>query len=167
MSGVEEFCRGLRPQLVGTLGLYTGDRQVAEELAQETLARVWVHWPRVRRLDAPEAWAHRVALNLANSYFRRRAAERRARARGGEAVDTRHVDVDTAAAVAVRHALMALPRRQRTALVLRFYADLPVAEVAHLMGCPTGTVKSLTSRALAALRDHGDLVEPQETTDAR
>lgn len=53
--------------------------------------------------------------------------------------------------VAVREAIAALPRRQRTALVLRYYADLPVAEVADLMGCPENTVKTLTRRGLQRL----------------
>lgn len=59
---------------------------------------------------------------------------------------------DLAQASAIRQAVAALPRRQRTALVLRYYADLPVGEVAALMGCGPGTVKSLTNRAISALR---------------
>jgi DNA-directed RNA polymerase specialized sigma24 family protein len=59
---------------------------------------------------------------------------------------------DLAEAFAIRQAIAALPRRQRTALVLRYYADLPIGEVAALMGCAPGTVKSLTNRAISALR---------------
>ena len=70
-----------------------------------------------------------------------------------------HLDPDPADAVAVRRAVAALPRRQRTAVVLRYYADLPVAEVPVLMGCAPGTVKSLTRKALTALRQrkHEDI----------
>jgi RNA polymerase sigma factor (sigma-70 family) len=101
-------------------------------------------------MDSPEAWAFRVAFNLAASRFRRGAAERRARARLGPPDDhaTDHAD-----AVAVRQAVAALPRRQRAALVLRYFADLPVDRTAEVLGCAPGTVKSLTSQAIASLRD--------------
>jgi RNA polymerase sigma factor (sigma-70 family) len=59
-----------------------------------------------------------------------------------------------------------LPRRQRAALVLRYFADLPVADVADLMGCSQGTVKALTHQAIAALRARGGLVELEEAADA-
>ena len=149
-----EFCRRMRPRLVGALGLLCGDVHVAEELAQETLARVWSRWREVRELSEPaaSAWTYRVAVNLCNSWWRRRYAERRALARlagmgrqiGGEP--------DAADAIAVRTAVGELPRRQRTAVVLRYYADLPIADVASLMGCATGSVKSLTSLGLRTLR---------------
>lgn len=82
-TGVVGFCQRVRPRLVGTLSLLCGDGDVAEELAQETLARVWLRWARVRELDEPlaVAWTYRVAINLGNSWLRRRVAERRARAR--------------------------------------------------------------------------------------
>jgi RNA polymerase sigma factor (sigma-70 family) len=140
----------MHPRLVGALALHCGDRDVAHELAQETLARVWERWPSVAAMDSPEAWAFRVAFNLAASRFRRGAAERRARARLGPPDDhaTDHAD-----AVAVRQAVAALPRRQRAALVLRYFADLPVDRTAEVLGCAPGTVKSLTSQAIASLRD--------------
>lgn len=72
------FCQAEHRRLVGALSLYCQDRQVAEELAQDALLRVVTHWHRVRRLDHPSAWVYRVAINLANSYLRRRLAERRA-----------------------------------------------------------------------------------------
>jgi RNA polymerase sigma-70 factor (ECF subfamily) len=153
-EGVIGFCDRVRSRLVGTLSLLCGDGDAAEELAQETLARVWLGWSRVRALGEPLAtvWTYRVAINLANSWLRRRMAERRARARLAVGAAGAHLDPDPADAVAVRRVVAALPRRQRTAVVLRYYADLPVAEVAALMGCAPGTVKSLTSKALTALR---------------
>ena len=153
-TGVVGFCQRLRPRLVGTLSLLCGDGEVAEELAQETLARVWLRWGRVRELDEPlaVAWTYRVAVNLGNSWLRRRSAERRARARLAARGAGAHLDPDPADAVAVRQAVAALPRRQRTALVLRYYADLPVLQVAVVMGCSPGTVKSLTSKAVQSLR---------------
>ena len=149
-----EFCRRTRPRLVGALSLLTGDRGVAEELAQEALVRAWSRWRQVGRLGEPavSAWTYRVAVNLANSWLRRRVAERRAMARFGSGAVSDHVDPDVADKIAIRRAVAALPRRQRTALVLRYFVDLPVAEVAEVMQCPPGTVKSLTSLAMTNLR---------------
>jgi RNA polymerase sigma-70 factor (ECF subfamily) len=157
IGGLDAFCHGVHPALVGSLTLYVGDRELARELAQETLARVCQHWSRVQRMDAPQAWAHRVAMNLANSWFRRRKAERAAVARmgglrqsddTGETGDGRHRgDV-----LAVRAAVAALPKRQRAALILRYYRDLSVEQAAAELGCRPGTVKALTSQAIASLR---------------
>lgn len=154
------FCSGEHAALVGLLALYTGDRGVAEELAQEAFIRACEHWPRVRHMDNRRAWLTRVAINLANSWFRRRFAERRANTRhgGGPGV---HLD-ETADVLAVRQAVAGLPRRQRTALVLRYYADLPAAQVAAQMGCAEPTVRSLTNRAIATLRQRAGLFEHQE-----
>src|SRR4051812_3813807 len=150
-TGVEAsaFCRELHPRLVGALALHCGDRDVAEELAQETLARVWERWSTVRAMDSPDAWAFRVGFNLATSRFRRAAAERRARARVGPVDDHQP---DTASALAIRAAVAALPPRQRAAVVLRYFADLSVERTAEVLGCAPGTVKSLTSQAIASLR---------------
>lgn len=155
---VAAFCRREHRRLVGLLALYVGDRAVAEELAQETLVRVCEQWPKVRSMASPSGWASRVALNLASSRWRRLSAERRATVRHGAEPDLVD-DVDTAATLAVRAAVAALPPRQKHALVLRYYADLSVAEVAHAMGCPGGTVRSLLSRATAALRDQAGLLD--------
>lgn len=100
------LCTQLEPRLIGTLTLYCGDRGVAEELAQETLVRLLDRWEQVRALDHPAAWAHRVAINLANSRFRRLRAERRARQRlAGDRAPEGVVDV--AAQLAVRRAVAA------------------------------------------------------------
>lgn len=159
------FCRAEHARLVGALTLQVGDRAVAEELAQETLIRACQHWERVSQMASPRAWLHRVARNLARSWWRRRGAERRARARH----DARPVDqrdsTDGSDRLAMRAAVRALPDRQRTALVLRYYADLPGAEVADLMGCAEATVRALTYQAIAHLRRHGGLLE--ETFDVR
>lgn len=146
-----ELCRALQPRLVGALALHCGDRDLAEEVAQEALARVWERWSAVRTMDRPEAWAYTVAFNLLASRFRRRAAERRARARHD--ARPRHDDPpDAASALAIRAAVAALPDRQRAAVVLRFFVDLSVDRTAEVLGCAPGTVKSLTSQAIASLR---------------
>jgi RNA polymerase sigma-70 factor (sigma-E family) len=148
---LDAFCATVRPRLVGTLALYCGDAAVGEELAQETLARVWARWPRVRHLQSPAGWAHRVGINLARSHLRRRLVARRARARLGVDIEALH-EHDREAALDVRRAVAGLPPRQRAALVLRYYTDLSVDETADVLGCAPGTVKSLTHKALATLR---------------
>jgi RNA polymerase sigma factor (sigma-70 family) len=159
LSGMEAdadlttFCRLEWPRLVGSLTLYTGDRDLAEELTQEALIRVCEHWTQVREAESASGWAHRVGFNLAKSQFRRRAALRRIRRLEPAQPDI--WDPDTASDLAVRQAVAALPEPQRSALVLRYFADLPVSEVALLMACPTNTVKTHTRRALMALRDAG------------
>lgn len=102
-------------------------------------------------MDAPGAWVHRVGINLANSTFARRRAERAVRGRLS-ALPTRDEDPDVAEGVDVRRAVSQLPRRQRTAVVLRYFADLPVVEVAALMRVKEGTVRALTHQAVTALR---------------
>jgi RNA polymerase sigma-70 factor (ECF subfamily) len=142
-------------RLLGSLVLYTGDRELAMDLAQETMARAYRDWRKVSRLDAPPAWLHRVAFNLANSAFRRKVVERRSARRTRDPQLDGHYDRDTAAVVVVRDLVASLPPRQKTALVLRYYADMAVAEVADVMGCAEGTVRALTSQALVALRRSG------------
>lgn len=167
-DGVGAFCAELRPRLVGSLSLHCGDAGVAEELAQETLTRVWEQWSRVRRLDSPEGWAYRVAMNLASSWFRRKNAERRAhhRLRAEARTEPTHArGADRADAIAVRQAVRELPRRRRTALVLRYHLDLSVAQTAEVMGCKPGTVKALCSQAIVALQHDAALQHQSELSD--
>lgn len=156
-----DFCRAQYPRLVGFLGLYCGDAGVAEELAQETLARVWRRWPSVHHLDRPDAWAQRVAVNLANSHLRRLVAERKARSRT-RAPEDRAPALDDV--LTVRRAVAGLPRRQRTVVLLHYYLDLPLAEVADRMETTVPAVKSLLHRALGRLRTDGR-IDPKEIAD--
>lgn len=153
--GLAEVCRREYPRLVGLLALHVGDVPTAEELAQEALLQLCRRWSSV---DNPRAWLTVVATNLANSWLRRHLAERRAYGRHGQVPDRTH-DPDQAEIVAVREAVAALPRRQRTAVVLRFFEQLSVAETAAVMGCAEGTVKANTHRGIAALRLTGGLLE--------
>lgn len=157
-AALTAFCAREHRRLVGSLTLHCGDPHVAAELAQEALVRLCADWDRVRQLAAPGAWLHRVAINLASSHYRRRRAERGAVARFGRR-QVEDAGGDLAGALAVRRAVAALPLRQRTALVLRYYSDLSVEQTAEAMGCAPGTVKSLTSQALTALRAGAGLVD--------
>ena len=165
---VAAFCAREYPRLVGALHLYVGDLWVAQELAQEALLKACRSWSKVGRLESPGGWTHRVALNLANSHFRRRRAESRARSRVGPPV-TEHHDHDAADQVAVRRAIATLTVPQRTALVYRYFLDLSVDETARQMSTTSEAVRALTKRALAVLRTEfrDDLTdEPGEVTRA-
>lgn len=153
------LCRSEHPRLVGMLALYVGDRGIAEDLAQEALIRLHQNWSRVRTMPTPASWVTVVALNLARSWWRRRYAEQRANRRA-RAVPHHVRQPEPAEVLSVRAAVTALPPRQRAALLFRYYAGLSIIETAEAMGCAEGTVKSLTHRAIEALRS--DLVEEEE-----
>lgn len=162
------FVRREHPRLVAAVDLLLDDRAVAEEVAQEALLRVASRWERVRALNSPGGWAHRVAINLATSQLRRRRVERRARARLVVAAHTS----DQTTALMVREALQKLSQRQRRVLVLRHVLDWSAAQIADLDGGSQEAVRQQLTRARAALREHldADVVEPfdvEETSDAR
>lgn len=120
----------------------TGDRCVAEELAQETFARAYRDWDDIQHYDNPGGWAHRVAHNLAMSRFRRIGAEARAilRLRGMRRTDAPQVGPqpqDEGFWSEVRR----LPERQAQAVVLHYLEDRSVAEIAQIMGCAENTAK--------------------------
>lgn len=149
MPEIEAFCRGVYPGLVGTLRLQCGDAELAEDLAQEALTRAWERWESVSRMEDPKGWVFRVAYNLANSERRRRVvAERFRSVLGLSGVSSEASDQ----IVDVQDALLKLPERQRTALVLRHYLQLSVAEASEVMGCAQGTVKSLCHKAREFMR---------------
>lgn len=136
----------------GSLVLFTGSRDAGEELAQEAFVRACQHWEKVRAMDAPGAWVHRVGMNLAISRGRKLRTERRphrqVRADAPEAsTESDRVDL--------REALLALDSDERAVVVLRFYGDLSVAQVAEVLAIPEGTVKTRTRAGLAALRAAG------------
>jgi len=146
--GVVDLCRRLHPRLVRSLSLYCGNTWVAEELAQETLVRVWTNWRSVSGTRSPEPWAYRVAFNLANSWVRRRAAERRAERRLALVRATPVDGVTGGDEAGVLAAVAGLAPRQRAVVILRFYEDRSVAETAEILGCAPGTVKALTSQGI-------------------
>jgi len=142
----------LYPKLVGALGLFCGDRAMAEDLAQDALVRLWERWPTGRRPDQPLAWCYRVGVNLACSGARRRSVEARKLrplATGTGTVDDHGPVPDT---MDVRAAVLELPKRQRQAIVGRYYLRLSVQETALAMRCAPGTVTALTHQAITALR---------------
>jgi RNA polymerase sigma-70 factor (sigma-E family) len=137
--------------LLRTACLMTGDRQHGEDLVQTTLAKAYGSWSRVRRADEPLAYVRRIMVNTHLSWRRRLLST--------EQVIESVPDVGTGDAQAawadgdeMRRALLELPPRARTAVVLRYFEDLSEAETARVMGCSTSTVNNHVSRGLAALR---------------
>lgn len=164
MTDVEAFCQYEYPRIVGILTLYCRDQAVAEELAQEALARAWGRWDKVSKLDSPQGWLYRVSINLANDFLRRRLAERRARARMDD--PQQRSPEPTPDVIAVRDAVASLGKRQRTVIVLHHFLDLSLPEIAEVMDAPLSTVKSLARRGRLRLRELLDESNAQEVPDA-
>ena len=146
----EAFCRTVHPQLVRAFSLAFGDRDLAEELAQESLRRVIERWESVVALDDPIGYAVRIGFNLGRSRWRSHVAEQRALARAGSTAD--HAEDVTAQSLAVRQAVRELPRRQREVIMNRYFLDRNVQQTADAMRCAEGTIKALTSHAVSSLR---------------
>ena len=146
------FAAGSRTALRRTAYLLCGDWDRASDLVQEALVRVYVAWPRLERKGGLGAYARRAVVSAAIDAGRRRSSTERPT----EHDDTVASPEDVATAVADRQALMAalarLPQRQRACVVLRYFEDLAVGEVARVLGCAEGTVKSQTARGLDSLR---------------
>ena len=150
MDDFEEFFAATYERVVRSLVLACGDQDGAEEAAQEAFARALRRWPAVSGMQRPGTWVFVVAIRYYRRYERRRGTgliDGGSDDNGGE---------DPAAGVAIRvwvnNAIETLPKRQRLAVVLRFYADLSVPEIASAMRCSTGTVKSTLHAALAHLK---------------
>lgn len=147
-----DFVRAASPRLLTSAWMLCGDPHVAEELVQEALARVYTRWRRVGA-EQPAAYARRVLVNLHTDRWRKSRREVLTditpEPRAGCAPDpAARVDL----ALDLTTALQRLPRRERECVVLRHYLDLSEKDVAATLGVSLGTVKSSTSRGLAALR---------------
>jgi len=149
----EEFAATRMPAMLKFAAVLAGDRASAEDLAQEVLVRAYSRWDRIGCLDRPEFYVRKMVLNEFLSWRRRSLRQTPA---NGAAARSASRAPDHADAYNERQALLAeigkLPRRQRAVLVLRYYEDRDDAEIAELLGCTPGTVRSYASRALAALR---------------
>jgi RNA polymerase sigma-70 factor (sigma-E family) len=148
-EGFEEFVAGASPRLLRTAFLLTRDAGHAEDLLQTVLAKAWRSWRRVN--GDPEPYVRRIMVNTHATWWRRRW---RGEEPAGELPESIGEPEQHAADERdwLWQALGRLPGRQRAVLVLRFYEDLTEAQVAELLGCSVGTVKSQASKALAKLR---------------
>ncbi|HQZ35049.1 MAG TPA: sigma-70 family RNA polymerase sigma factor [Ilumatobacteraceae bacterium] len=128
--------------MVRFASLTTGSQAIAEEVVQDAFVQLFRNWPTVHN---PEAWLRVAVVSNCRGWVRRQTVERRHRVRPP---DTELPNES----VIMRDALQHLSDRQRAAIVLRFYEDLPEAEIASVLGCRPGTVKSLLARATRRLR---------------
>lgn len=164
---MEELCRAISPRLVGALLLQCKDRALAEDLAQEALARAWEHRHKVSMMQDPEGWVFRVAFNLNASRWRRvrvARAAKLARTSGqdpggqGELIER----------MVVLDALQALTPRQRAVVVCRYYLDLSVGQTAEILDCAEGTVRALAHQGRERLRVlMASDVDPEVVPDGR
>jgi RNA polymerase sigma-70 factor (ECF subfamily) len=153
----DEFYESHFDQVARALTLAGGDRELAHDAAQEAFARALRHWRKVREMDRPDGWVYVVAMNQLRDHWRR-TERRRGRVPRPEYVADNTSAVATR--VSVRDAIATLPPRQREAVVLRYLADLPLADVAAAMGCATGTVKATLHQAMLSMR-----IELDDTED--
>jgi RNA polymerase sigma-70 factor (sigma-E family) len=154
----EQFAVTRLPSLLRYAVVLTGDRDSAQDITQEVLARAQVKWRRISKADSPEAYVRRMVLNQYLSWRRSWAA------RNVHAVGERLIELDDARGGVGDHAqgvvdsdelwnrLTILGRKQRAVLVLRYYEQLDDTSIANLIGCSPATVRSHASRALKTLR---------------
>lgn len=147
----DAFARRNHARLVGSLRLYCGDLDIAQEAAADTMVKLLEDWDRVAAKESPEAWMFRVAFNLVKSSYRRRSVENRASGRL-TAEPSAVEPPDVATSMVVRQAVAALPRRQAQAIVCRYFLDMDVNESAQVMGVTPGSLKVYTSRGVSRLR---------------
>jgi RNA polymerase sigma-70 factor (sigma-E family) len=145
-----DYATARTPWLRKVAFLLCQDRHRADDLVQTSLTRLYVHWHRVSRLENVDGYVRTVLVNAylaeqRTAWWKRVTLHR-------ESVDTAVFDFDVDAAVDLRDVLAALPPRQRAAIVLRYYCDMSVEQVAAVLGCAPGTVKSQTSRGLDTMR---------------
>jgi RNA polymerase sigma-70 factor (sigma-E family) len=161
-EGFAEYVVARRDALVRTAYLLTGDRQLAEDLVQATLVRVWPRWERIESVENVDAYVRRVLMSIFLSWRKRRwwrevvtdvlpeppvNGDGDGNGTGDDAGSARGDD-----RAVLLNAIGRLPPRQRAVIALRYFLDLTEADTAHALGCSVGTVKSHSSRALAKLR---------------
>ncbi|GAA4104351.1 SigE family RNA polymerase sigma factor [Actinomadura miaoliensis] len=127
----------------------TGDQHAAEDLLQSVLTKTAARWRHVD--DNPEAYVRRAMYHEQINRWRRRRRESAVAAPPERVAADRSDEVDLR--LALERALLALPARKRAVLVLRYFEDLPEAQVAEILGCSVGTVRSQTHRAIVRLRE--------------
>lgn len=156
------FVRARSTALLRTAHLLTGDIGHGEDLLQQALERLARHWRRIH--GDPEPYVRRTLINLATDRWRlrgRRPIETSLDPLEPMSTTDAHKQVEER--FDLIHAMRSLTARQRAVLVLRYFEDLSEEDVARLMGCSVGTVKSTGSRALAALRIRSDVTPSSDT----
>jgi RNA polymerase sigma-70 factor (sigma-E family) len=131
-----------------------GDHALAEEIVMEALLKTFSGWGRLRDIDRADAYLRRAVVNLCRSRIRRKMIEVRVNAEARGRAERATPDWDQESHETnrlVMEAVRALPERQRAAVVLRYYDDLSESQIAELLDCSVGTVKSQLSKARSRL----------------
>jgi len=144
-----EFAQASSARLRRTAFLLCGDWHLAEDLAQTALAKVFCSWRKISRRDAVQAYAMRTLLN---SYLADKRLKRPRELLTGELPERLDESPAPELRIVVLDALARLPPRGRAVVVLRYWLDLSVEQVAVVLGCSPGNVKSQSARALDKLR---------------
>lgn len=155
----DDYVRSRWPRLVRTAVLLGADHHAAEDLVQTALTKCYRRWDRVLQARDPDAYVHRVLVNTLRAAHRRLWRLERPHAVVPDTPRANDQIAISDTVQAVWAALERLPRAQRDVVVLRYYADLSVADTAEALGISQGTVKSRCSRALAALAAESSLKE--------
>ncbi|GAA1625813.1 SigE family RNA polymerase sigma factor [Actinoplanes couchii] len=144
------YVHGRTAELRRTAYLLCGDTHQADDFVQETLTKLYARWPRIGRVENVDAYVHTMLVRV--FLDDRRRGWWKVRLTTGH-TDRAAATGDPSDRPVVRAALARLPARQQAVLVLRYLCDKPVREVAELLRCSEGTVKSQTSHGLTRLRD--------------
>jgi len=165
-EAIRDFLASDYPALVANLALVTGSWEEAEDAVQEALARAWVRSEGGEIFVALRAWVAVVALNVARSRFRRFRAERRAtEILGSRALTSERweeAEPGSELALDTRRLIRGLPRRQREVVLLHYYLDLSIDEIARALRVTQGTAKKALFRARETI---ARAVAQEETTD--
>lgn len=149
VQSFEIFAASAAPMLFRTAWALTRDRHTSEDLVQEALAKVFVKWRDRAGIDNPEGYARTTLVRLHISSRRRRSSTEIVT----DSMELIDVGEDPAVTISVQRALAELPATDRAILVLRYFLDLPVVEVAEDLRLTESAVRTRTSRAMAKLRD--------------
>jgi RNA polymerase sigma-70 factor (sigma-E family) len=143
--------------------LLTGEWHLAEDLVQTALTKVWFNRKSLRNIGALESYTRTVMVNTGTQWWRRKwKGETPTEFLPEAALPSQYGVVEDRDRLL--RALATLPRRTRAAVVLRYFEDLPDAEIAQIMGCSTSTVKSSVFHGLAKLRGHHLLADSAPLT---
>ncbi len=145
-----EFAGARSCALIRVAYLLTGDQQSAEDLLQTALTKTAARWGRIH--TSPEAYLRQVMYREHVSGWRRRAGHRETAVADIPDQAAAATDPSAEIRVTLQQALRALPAGKRAVLVLRYYEDLPETQVAAILGCSVGTVRSQTHKAITQLR---------------
>ena len=146
------YMHARQASLLRTAYLLTGDRHTAEDLVQTAFAKLYLTWDKVRDRGSVDGYVRRILVNEHNSLWRR-AWKRREHTTEVLPEGSHHDEYDAGARGELWDLVQTLPRKARAVVVLRYYEEMSEAETAEVLGISVGTVKSQTSRALAALRE--------------